>query len=502
LQLASLLAAVFVVCAYLTYGIDRSLWLDEANTVHIANGLPGQIVDALSRDGSPPLYYFFLSGWMRLFGDSEIPLRILSVLFYLAGICLLWFLGRMLLGAEGAASAAFIYAVNPIVGRHAQNVRMYTMLPLMSALSLMLFVILIRDKERRTPGWFALFGLVAFLGLNTHYWFAFVLVAYGSWVIFSWRSWTLKQVCLLGLFTALPFLAVDLAMFLHQSHNGATSWTAPPSLVMLVQTVAAEFGLFPLRIKSAIMLSLPILWTVVARRYSCRPAVLRSTFFLGFLYAVALGVPFLISLKRPIFYVGRYDVIAVPFFALFAASLLLCLPLRPRILFHLLLAGSCGLNFVQSVRRSRTTNWLDTLDPVPLGDRSAASTICAESAPGDFVVYTGLSRAAVSFYLQRFGCSAKLKQVSYPAELEQHMGWQDEKRDYSDEPPIKLEAENIVATAHASRARIFLLFHPSPRLSAGIVAPIELLFRTTSSRRFASCAYCFDELRVYAPNAP
>ncbi len=502
LQLASLLAAAFVVCAYLTYGIDRSLWLDEANTVHIANGLPRQIIDALSRDGSPPLYYFFLSGWMRLFGDSEIPLRVLSVLFYLTGICLLWFLGRMLLGVEGAASAAFLYAINPIVGRHAQNVRMYTMLPLMVSLSLILFVILIRDRERRTPGWFALFGLIAFLGLNTHYWFAFALVAYGSWVIFSWRCWRLRELCLLALFTALPFLVVDLAMFLHQIHNAATSWTPHPKLVTLVHSLAAEFGLFPLRPKSAIVLSLPILWTVWARRYNWQPAVLRSSFFFGFLYAVALGVPFLISMKRPIFYLGRYDVIAVPFFALFAASLLLGLPLRPRILFHLLLAGSCGLNFVQSVRRSWTTNVLDTLDYAPLGDRTAARAICAESAPGDFVIYTGLSRAAVSFYLQRFGCSAKLKQVSYPAELEQHMGWQDEKRDYSEEPPIKLEAEHIVKTAHASRARIFLLFQPSRRFSAGIVTPIELLFRTTSSRRFTSCWYCFDELRVYAPNAP
>ncbi|WP_410971751.1 glycosyltransferase family 39 protein, partial [Salmonella sp. SAL4437] len=50
---------------------------------------------------SPPLYSFLLSGWMRLFGDSEIALRLPSVLFYLAGICLMWFLGRMLLGVEG-----------------------------------------------------------------------------------------------------------------------------------------------------------------------------------------------------------------------------------------------------------------------------------------------------------------------------------------------------------------------------------------------------------------
>jgi hypothetical protein len=239
----------------------------------------------------------------------------------------------------------------------------------------------------------------------------------------------------------------------------------------------------------------------MARRCNWQATALRRAFFPGFLYAVALGVPFLISMRKPIFWAGRYDIIAVPFFALFAASLLLCLPPAPRILFQLLLAGSCAVYFVQPVRDSRSTNWLATLDPVPLGDRAAAAAICAESAPGDFVIYTGLSRAAVSYYLQRFSCGGKLKQVSYPAEFEQHMGWQDPRRNYSQEPATKREAESVVAAAHASGARIFLLFQPDARLSAGVVAPIEHLFRIESSRRFNSCEWCFDQLRVYAPNA-
>ncbi len=142
LQVALFLAAAVVVCLYVTYGIDRSLWLDEANSVHIADGSPGQIVNALSRDVSPPLYYFLLSGWMRLFGDSEIAVRLPSVLFYLGGICAMWFLGQMLFGRKGAAVTAFIYAVDPIIGRQAQNARMYSLIALLAALSMMVFVML------------------------------------------------------------------------------------------------------------------------------------------------------------------------------------------------------------------------------------------------------------------------------------------------------------------------------------------------------------------------
>jgi Dolichyl-phosphate-mannose-protein mannosyltransferase len=504
-QLAVWLAAGVVVYIYLTYGIGRSLWLDEANTVYIANGSPKQIIDSLSRDVSPPVYYFLLSGWMRLFGASEIALRLPSVLFYLAGICLMWFLGRMLLGVEGAGLVSFIYAINPIAGRQAQNVRMYTMLALMVALSMIVFIILIRDQERRVPRWFALFGLIAFVGLNTHYWFVFVLIAYGSWVISTRRSWSVRDLGLLATFTFLPFLVVDLAMFLHQTQLPASLWTPRPTLGDLMRVFVANFGFIHLHsaraIVSTIVLSSPIVWSIFVRRCNWQAAVLHSAFFASFLYAVALGVPFLVSMRKPIFWPGRYDIIAVPFFALFAASLLLCMPVRPRILFQLLLAGSCAVYFVQSVRESQTTNELATLDPVPLGDRAAASAICAESTLGDLVIYTGLSRAAVSYYLQRFGCSQRLREVSYPAEVEQHLGWLDKRRDYSQEPAIRREGESVAATAYTSNARIFLLFQPDKQLSAGIVGPIERRFRLAFSRRFISCAWCFYELRVYRPNS-
>jgi len=505
LQLALLLAAGLVMCVYVAYGIHRSLWLDEANTVHIADGSPRQIMGALSRDVSPPLYYFLLSGWMRLFGDSEIAVRLPSVLFYLAGICVMWFLGQMLFGRRGAALTAFIYAVDPIIGRQAQNARMYSLIALLAALSMMVFVVLIRDKQRRTSGCFALFGAIAFLGLNTHYWFCFVLLAYGSWILFTCRSWRVRDLALLGAFVIVPFLIVNLRMVLQQRQLPATLWTPHTTLGMLLWSIWGNFGLVPPRSTRAIVgvlvLVSPIAWSILARRCKWQSADLRRVLFLGCIYAATVGFPFLISvIARPIFWPGRYDSIAVPFFALFAASLLLCLPRKPQILFQFFLAGLCGAYFVQAVRASETTNWLLTLDPVPLGDRDAGRAICMQSAPGDFVIYTGLSRAAISYYLQRFNCGDKLKQISYPAELDQHLGWQDERRDYSQEPAARREAESVVDSAYTSRSRIFLLFDPNPRLSAGIVASIERHFRMASSERFVSCGTCFSEVRVYVRN--
>jgi uncharacterized membrane protein len=505
LLFAMLAIAAFPVCLYLTYGIDRPLWLDEANTVHIAKGSPEQIIEALSLDVSPPLYYLVLAGWMRIFGDSEIAVRTPSVLFYLAGIYVVWRLGRMLLGAEGAWLTAFVYAVSPVAGRQAQNTRMYTMLALLAGLSMIVFVILNRDKHRRRPAWFAGFGLLVFLGLNTHYWFAFVLASYGIWIIITLKSWRLKEVAMLAGFTIVPFLVVNLEMFLNQEALAATGWTPRPGLQTIAQSIGANFGLISIANRSlvtGILLIFPfVLWAVKKDWRRSIPRG-RTVLLLACLYFITIGLPFVISFKKPIFWPGRYETVALPFFSLLIAALLLQLPLRSRMVFQLLLAGSCFIYFFEAVRSSSRNDVLATLDAAPLGDRPAATAICAQALPGDFVVYTGLSRASISYYLERLGCATNLKQVSFPNEFEDHMGWQDVARDYSGEPIFKREAESIAERASESGARVFLLVHPATRLSGAVLDAIERRFLRETSRQFVSCGWCFRELRIYRPRRP
>jgi hypothetical protein len=147
---------------------------------------------------------------------------------------------------------------------------------------------------------------------------------------------------------------------------------------------------------------------------------------------------------------------------------------------------------------SETKGKLDTwLDGPPLGDRAAAREICAAARPGDTVIYTGLSRAAVSFYLHRFGCASRLSEISHPAEFERHLGWEDPRRYYSRELAVQREAERAVQSAASSGRRIFLLYHPDPRFSAAIVRSLQYRYRMASSKPFVSCPPCFTELRLY-----
>ena len=66
-----LTASVVVVVAVgvaLRFLTSSHLWLDEALTVNIARLPLSRIPDALRHDGSPPLYYLLLHGWIAVFG--------------------------------------------------------------------------------------------------------------------------------------------------------------------------------------------------------------------------------------------------------------------------------------------------------------------------------------------------------------------------------------------------------------------------------------------------
>jgi len=130
-----LLAIIFgVAAAFRFYHLDTfGLWRDEAQTVFLArHSFPSGILQALTyADVSPPLYYFLLHFWDKAL-PSDWSLRFFSVLFGLALIPLVYWVGRRIFDSSVALLAALVAALSPhhiIVSR---TVRMYSLLPLVT----------------------------------------------------------------------------------------------------------------------------------------------------------------------------------------------------------------------------------------------------------------------------------------------------------------------------------------------------------------------------------
>ena len=106
---------------------NSHLWLDEALSVNIAGVPLKHLPETLKRDGSPPLYYVFLHGWIRLFGAGTIAVRAFSGVCSVACLPLAWRVGRRLGGRTAATAVLVLLALSPFAVQYATEVRMYSM---------------------------------------------------------------------------------------------------------------------------------------------------------------------------------------------------------------------------------------------------------------------------------------------------------------------------------------------------------------------------------------
>ena len=114
-----------------------SLWLDEAHSIGLARLWWKQLwIFAAHVDPNPPLYFTLLKFWLRAFGDSEIAVRSLSVLFGVIGIGAAFLLGRIAGGRTLGLAAAALIATSPVLVLYNRDTRGYSLAITAATLSL------------------------------------------------------------------------------------------------------------------------------------------------------------------------------------------------------------------------------------------------------------------------------------------------------------------------------------------------------------------------------
>ena len=163
----------------------RSLWLDEITSLSVAQHSLFDI--ALGRafnNHTPPLYYLILHCWFGVFSPDAFSLRLLSLVFDIANIALMFVIFRRQFGTNIGSFAAFLYCISPYAIYFAQEGRMYSMLV---TLTLLTYLIAQRALEKQAKTLVALF-ITATLGMYTHYYYAFFLFAVFLWLAIAWRK--------------------------------------------------------------------------------------------------------------------------------------------------------------------------------------------------------------------------------------------------------------------------------------------------------------------------
>lgn len=122
-------------CLFLQYDI----WYDEACSWFTAiQTFPmGILNNLLNLDlQHTPLYFFILHFWIKLFGDSEVALRSLSLIFGIATIPLAYIVSKKLTSKLNSVLIASIIAVAPLLVFFSVEIRMYSVVVFWILLSL------------------------------------------------------------------------------------------------------------------------------------------------------------------------------------------------------------------------------------------------------------------------------------------------------------------------------------------------------------------------------
>jgi hypothetical protein len=196
-----------------TGALDAGFWIDEAIAVGIASHEPGEIPALLRQDGSPPLYYLLLHGWMALVGDGEAAARSLSLVFAAAAVPAAWW--------AGGRWAAVIVAVCPFLAYYAQEARMYTLVAVLSLVATAAFV-------RQRP---VILVVALTLLLYTHTWGVFL---FAGIALVSLRRGGIAPLAIVALLYV-PWVPSLVFQALHT----AAPWSLPPSALVLVPAALA-----------------------------------------------------------------------------------------------------------------------------------------------------------------------------------------------------------------------------------------------------------------------
>ena len=241
---ALVVALILVSLALRARGVGGAFWIDEGLSVGISSFPFADIPGTLRLDGSPPLYYLMLHGWMAVFGTSETATQILSLIFALAAIPVGLWAGWSLFGPRAGWFVAGLFALNPFLTAYSHETRMYSLMVLLALVAGTAFVLAFVLDHRRYA---VLFAVTAALMLYTHNWTVFFLAAAGlAWLAIARRRRERRRAVLLdgalafggALLVWLPWVPT----LAFQARNTAAPWSNVPSLSDLSTALSAVLG--------------------------------------------------------------------------------------------------------------------------------------------------------------------------------------------------------------------------------------------------------------------
>ncbi|HEY0321511.1 MAG TPA: glycosyltransferase family 39 protein [Pyrinomonadaceae bacterium] len=302
-----------------------SLWFDEVFSVRAGRISVSDIIILTRGDVHPPLYYLLLHFWMKLFGETEIAVRMLSVIFSVLTVFVVYHLALKLFNRRTAFFAALFTTLSPLQVFYAQETRMYAQLTFLAAASVYFYVCWLKEGTRLS---YAFYLISTTLLLYTHIYAVFVVMA--QLLYFVWlrlqaretfrkrlRGWLAAQ-----LITGLLFLPWALIIFQQATRARRGFWIREPDWLTPLSTLIEYCGSLWL---AALLLPLFVYGVKLVYERSGKEktaSLPRVRVFLLLWLILPIIIPFMLSKLVTPFYLAKYTIAAsLPFYLLAARGL-------------------------------------------------------------------------------------------------------------------------------------------------------------------------------------
>ena len=391
-----------VVATGVRLATSRGLWVDEAISVDQAQMPFGQMLaDMRTTDVHPPLHHAVLWVTVRLFGTSEVAVRLPSLLAGVALVPVMFWVGRTLYDRRTGWIAAILAAIAPFCVWYSQEARMYSQFMLFAAVAIGAQVLALRRGRWYDWGLYAV--STALLFWTQYFGIMPILVQQAA---FGWAIWQARRdrgrgaraspaagllsalVIVVLILPMVPILQAQLAAYGNRGVGLAPSQAGAGSSVIggTISIYAVGANLIwaflgyhadgPMVQIAALWPLLMLLAFVMLGRGRSGPSLL----LLG-LVAVPMGTLFAIGSLRNDLFELRYFSGAVPAMLLLAARVVTATTVRRA---AVVVAG-CVLTAVMVV--GLVDQQLNGANPRLYDFKGAFDHIAVDAEPGDLVVY-------------------------------------------------------------------------------------------------------------------
>lgn len=209
---------------------SNSLGGDEPFSVYHSQQSLSDLFAIFQNENNPPLHFILLHYWIKIFGISEISVRLPSLIFSALTALFIYKIGLRFFNLRVAIYASILFLFSTYQVTFAHEARGYALMGLLTAASMYYYMEIVISKNRSNwkMCWFLLANTLL---IYTHFFGFFVLFIQFFFILFQ-RDLLKNYFKFLILFVGIlllaysPYLWITLTRFTNSTQSG--TWLTPP----------------------------------------------------------------------------------------------------------------------------------------------------------------------------------------------------------------------------------------------------------------------------------